>query len=56
MMAAHGGLPTNNRGLFSKLYSHIQYGMHCALGIHSSLLHIAVVWGYVNVLLLALQQ
>lgn len=55
-MASNGGLPTNNRGLFSQPYSHIQYGMHCGLEIYSSLSHIAVVWGYVSVLLPALQQ
>lgn len=55
-MAANGGPPTNNGGLFSKSYSPVQYGMHCGFGIYSSMSHIAVVWGYVSVLLPALQQ
>lgn len=47
---------TSSRGLFTKPYYHIQYGVHCVLGIYSPLSHIAAAWGYVTMLLSALQQ
>lgn len=55
-MAVNRGFHTSNRGLFTKPYYHIQYGVHCALGIYSPLSHTAVTWGYVSILLPVLQQ
>lgn len=56
IMAANGGSPNCNRGLFTKAHSHIQRGMNCALGIYSPLSHIAVAWGAASILLPALLQ
>lgn len=55
-MAANGGFPSHNRGLFTNAPSHLQYGMCCDLGIYSPLSHIAVVWGFASILLPALLQ